>query len=121
LSEGTKRDVEISIDEETYLINLAPVPAANYVNLYFSNITDRIRTEEALLQNQEWLRLTMAGSRMGTWTRDLDETNRVVWSPELEQIFGLESGEFSQKEEDFFEFIHPEDRDLVRAAVLNAI
>jgi PAS domain S-box-containing protein len=121
LSGGHKRDVEISIGEESYLINLAPVPSANYVNLYFSNITDRIRTEEALLQNQEWLRLTMAGSRMGTWTRDLDETNRVVWSPELEQIFGLEPGEFSQKEEDFFEFIHPEDREPVNKAVMNAV
>src|SRR4030095_100990 len=81
----------------------------------------RMRTEEALLQNQEWLRLTMAGSRMGTWTRDLNETNRVVWSPELERIFGLDPGEFSQNEEDFFEFAHPEDRELVRAAVANAI
>jgi PAS domain S-box-containing protein len=121
LSDGHKRDVEISIGEERYLINLAPVPQANYVNLYFSNITDRMRAEEALLQNQEWLRLTMAGSRMGTWTRDLDETNRVVWSPELEQIFGLEPGEFSQKEEDFFDFIHPEDRELVYQAVTNAV
>jgi PAS domain S-box-containing protein len=121
LADGKKRDVEISIAEETYLINLAPVPQSKYVNLYFSNITDRIRTEEALVQNQEWLRLTMSGSRMGIWTRDLDETNRVVWSPELEQIFGLEPGEFSQREEDFFEFIHPEDRELVRAAVGNAI
>jgi len=121
LSDGQKRDVEISIDEEIYLINLAPVPQANYVNLYFSNITDRMRTEQALVQNQEWLRLTMAGSRMGTWTRDLDETNRVVWSPELEQIFGLEPGEFSQKEEDFFDFIHPEDRELVYRAVTNAV
>ena len=121
LFEGTKRDVEISVGEETFLVNLAPVPESNYVNLYFSNISDRMRTEEALLQHQEWLRLTMAGSRMGTWTRDLDETNRVVWSPELEQIFGLEPGEFSQKEEDFFEFIHPEDREVVRKAVINAI
>jgi PAS domain S-box-containing protein len=121
LAEAKKRDVEISIGEETYLINLAPVPQARYVNLYFSNITDRIRTEEALVQNQEWLRLTMAGSRMGTWTRDLDETNRVVWSPELEQIFGLDPGEFSQREEDFFELIHPEDREIVRDAVMSAI
>lgn len=121
LSDGTRRGVEISVGTQTYLINLAPVPQANYVNVYFSDITDRIRTEAALSQNQEWLRLTMAGSRMGTWTRDLDETNRVVWSPELEQIFGLEPGEFSQREEDFFEFIHPEDRELVSNAVMNAI
>ncbi len=121
LADGRKRNVELSLGEESYLINLAPVPAANYVNLYFSNITDRIRTEEELLENQAWLRLTMAGSRMGTWTRDLDETNRVVWSPELEKIFGMEPGEFSQREEDFFEFIHPEDREALQQAVIKAI
>ncbi|MGZ8842747.1 MAG: MASE1 domain-containing protein [Pyrinomonadaceae bacterium] len=121
LAEGEKRDVEVSIGEETYMVNLAPVPAAKYVNLYFSNISDRKRTEEALLQNQEWLRLTMAGSRMGTWTRDFDETNTVLWSRELEKIFGLEPGEFPQTEDAFFDFIHPEDRELVRQAVSGAI
>ena len=62
---ANKRDVEISIGEETYLINLAPVPQAKYVNLYFSNITDRMRTEEALVQNQEWLRLDHGGQPHG--------------------------------------------------------
>lgn len=121
LSDGRKRDVEVSIGEETYLINLAPVTKANYVNLYFSNITERIRTEEELLQNQEFLRLTMAGSRMGTWTRDLDGTNKVTWSAELERIFGLEPGEFPQNEEAFFDRIHPEDREAVRQAVAKSI
>src|SRR5215510_3183913 len=121
LSDGRRRDVEVSIGEETYMVNLAPVVDANYVNLYFSNITARKRTEEALLQYQEWLRLTMAGSRMGTWTRELDQTNRVVWSPELEQIFGLEPGEFPQTEEAFFAYIHPEDCERVRVAIAEAI
>ncbi|HEU5239575.1 MAG TPA: MASE1 domain-containing protein [Pyrinomonadaceae bacterium] len=121
LSDGRRRDVEVAIGEETYMVNLAPVMAANYVNLYFSNITARKSTEEALLQNQEWLRLTMAGSRIGTWTRELDETNRVIWSPELEQIFGLQPGEFPQTEEAFFEFINPEDRERLRAAIARAI
>ena len=52
-----------------------------------------------------------------TWMKP----NRVVWSPELEQIFGLDPGEFSQREEDFFELIHPEDREIVRDAVMSAI
>src|SRR5215510_4609487 len=121
LSDGRRRDVEVTIGEETYMVNLAPVVEANYVNLYFSNITARKRTEEALLQNQAWLRLTMTGSRMGTWTRELDQTNRVVWSPELEQIFGLEPGEFPQTEEAFFAYIHPEDCERVRVAIAEAI
>jgi PAS domain S-box-containing protein len=78
---------------------------------------ERKSAEEALLDNREWLRLTMAGSRMGTWTRELDGTDRVLWSPELERIFGLEPGEFPQTEEAFFDFIHPDDRPALAEAV----
>jgi len=82
---------------------------------------ERKSAEEALLENREWLRLTMAGSRMGTWTRELDGTNRVVWSPELERIFGLEPGEFPQTEEAFFDFVHPDDRPALAEAVRRSI
>ena len=82
---------------------------------------ERKSAEEALLENREWLRLTMAGSRMGTWTRELDGTNRVVWSPELERIFGFEAGEFPQTEEAFFDFVHPDDRSAVAEAVRRGI
>ena len=82
---------------------------------------ERKSAEEALLENREWLRLTMAGSRMGTWTRELDGTNRVVWSPELERIFGLEPGEFPQTEEAFFDFVHPDDRAALAEAVRRGI
>src|SRR6266850_882307 len=82
---------------------------------------ERKSAEEALLENREWLRLTMAGSRMGTWTRDLDGTDRVMWSPELERIFGLERGEFPQTEEAFFDFVHPDDRAAVAEAVRRGI
>ncbi len=82
---------------------------------------ERKSAEEALLENREWLRLTMAGSRMGTWTRELDGTNRVVWSPELERIFGLGPGEFPQTEEAFFDFVHPDDRAALATAVRRGI
>jgi PAS domain S-box-containing protein len=85
------------------------------------DITERKRAEQALLETREWLRMTMEGGRIGTWTRDLDEHNRVKWSPELERIFGLEPGEFPQTEEAFFGFVHPEDRESLGAAVWGAI
>src|SRR5437870_9551494 len=121
LSQGERRNIELSLGEQTYLVTLAPAVGGNYVNLYFTDITDLKRTQEALLKNEEWLRLTMEGGRVGTWTRDLDEYNRVVWSPELEEIFGLQPGEFPQTEEAFFDFVHPEDRKPLAQAVRQAI
>jgi PAS domain S-box-containing protein len=82
---------------------------------------ERKSAEEALLENREWLRLTMAGSRIGTWTRELDGSDRVLWSPELEGIFGLEPGEFTQTEEAFLDFVHPDDRGALAESVRRGI
>ena len=82
---------------------------------------ERKSAEEALRQNREWLRLTLEGSRMGTWSRELDGTNHVNWSPELERIFGLQPGEFLQTEDAFFEFVHPDDRQALADAVRQAV
>jgi PAS domain S-box-containing protein len=82
---------------------------------------ERKGAEEALLENRAWLRLTMAGGRMGTWTRELDGTDHVLWSPELERIFGLEPGEFPETEEAFLAFVHPDDRPNLAEAVRRAI
>ena len=85
------------------------------------DITERKRNVQELLESRERLRMAMEASRMGTWTRELDGTNRTRWSPELEQIFGLAPGEFPETEEAFFDFVHPDDREALQQAVREAI
>jgi PAS domain S-box-containing protein len=82
---------------------------------------ERKQSEQELFESRERLVMAMQASGMGTWTRDLDETNRVQWSPELEAIFGLAPGEFPETEEAFFEFVHQEDRESLGQAVSQAI
>jgi len=82
---------------------------------------ERKESEQELFESRERLVMAMQGSGMGTWTRDLDATNRVQWSPELEQIFGLEPGEFPETESAFFDFVHPEDLGALQQAVIDAI
>lgn len=72
--------------------------------------------EERLRQTQESLGLAMKGGRMGWWSRDL-ATEEVRWSPELEEMFGLEVGSFRGEEERFLHFVHPDDRSAVTDAV----
>ena len=77
--------------------------------------------EAALRESNERLRLALAAGKMGIWTRELDGQGRVVWSPELEAMVGLGRGEFPGTEAALYEFIHPEDRELVRGAFDRAI
>jgi PAS domain S-box-containing protein len=58
---------------------------------------------------EEDLKLALRASNMGTWARDLT-TGRIEWSPELEQIFGLDPGSFTGTREELLERVHPEDR-----------
>jgi PAS domain S-box-containing protein len=82
---------------------------------------DRIRSEVALSESDEQLRLALAAGKMGTWTRELDGQRRVIYSPELEGILGLNPGEFPGTEQALYDFIYPEDREVVRQAFEKAI
>jgi PAS domain S-box-containing protein len=84
------------------------------------DITERKRIEESINQNQAMLTLAMQSSRMGVWELDL-ATNTVSWSDELEEIFGLEKGDFGGTEEHFFELVHEDDREAAWAEVRGAI
>ena len=82
---------------------------------------ERIRAEAALSESNERLRLALTASRMGTWTRELDGKDLIIGSPELDAILGLQPGEFAGTEQALFEFIHPDDHDLIRQAFAKAI
>jgi PAS domain S-box-containing protein len=86
-----------------------------------SRALERIRAEAALTESNERLRLALAASRMGTWTRELDDKDVIIVSPELSAIFGLPQEEFIGTEQALFEFIHPDDHDLIRQAFAKAI
>src|SRR5688500_2793663 len=55
----------------------------------------------------------------GSWQWD-DATGRVSWSPELHRIYGLEPGTFEGGIDDYLRRVHPDDRAMVRATVLEA-
>ncbi|HEV7810719.1 MAG TPA: PAS domain-containing protein, partial [Candidatus Limnocylindrales bacterium] len=76
--------------------------------------------EDLLRRTQSSLALAMRGGRMGWWTRDL-ETEIVTWSPELEELFGLQAGGFEGRETAFLERVVAQDRAAVSAAVAHAI
>jgi PAS domain S-box-containing protein len=84
------------------------------------DITASKLAEEALSISEERLRLANEAAHMGAWTQDL-VTGRVVWSAELERIFGIAPGRFAGTQSAFREFVHPDDRDRVKETVAAAV
>lgn len=78
------------------------------------------REERQTIQSQRRLGMALKGARMGTWTRDL-KTEKVEWSPELEEIYGLPHGSFPGTAKAFTELMHPDDRERVADAIAKAM
>jgi PAS domain S-box-containing protein len=83
-------------------------------------VVENARTETQLRESRNVLSLAMRGGRMGAWSRDL-VSERVWWSRELEEIFGLAPGAFAGTTAGFRELIHPDDRMALDAAVAEAL
>ena len=87
-----------------------------------TDLSYRKQIEEALLQSQENLLLAQQVGHVGSWEIDLKSDLRQ-WSAETYRIFGCEPGTFtptSPTSSAFYELVHPEDRDRVRAAAQQA-
>ncbi|PZO42488.1 MAG: histidine kinase [Shackletoniella antarctica] len=79
-------------------------------------LAERKRTEEVLRGSEERLRLGLQAARMGTWDWDITE-NRIIWSANMESLFGLAPGEFDGSYEQFVARLHPDDRGRVLEAI----
>ena len=91
------------------------------------DVTEEVQSRRALEQRTQELeavaarlRLAAEAGRLGTWEWELP-ARRVIWSPEIERIHGLELGTFPGTFEAYQSDMHPEDRDRVLAAVEDTI
>ncbi len=75
--------------------------------------------EQALERSEERLRVAQAAANVGTWEWDLG-TQEMAWSDGLEILHGLPPGTFPKTAGDYLELVHPDDRDAVRTAALEA-
>jgi len=60
-------------------------------------------------------------AHIGSWVAELDGSDRLWWSAESHRIFGMPPATFVGTSEAFFAFVHPDDRDTVRAAAGAAV
>lgn len=80
----------------------------------------RKQAEEALQKSQERLKLAQEAARIGIFDWNI-QTNEIVWTPELEVLYGLKPGEFGRKYENWKHAVHPQDRNRAEEDVLRSI
>ncbi|HEX9051375.1 MAG TPA: PAS domain S-box protein [Anaeromyxobacter sp.] len=84
----------------------------------FLDVTDRTRTQSALRDSEERLRLALAAGRMGTYDIEL-ATDLVVTSPATDRLFGFDGTDAPgpHATSRYFARIHPDDLETVNAAL----
>lgn len=86
----------------------------------FVDITERKQVEAALKESEGRLQLALDAGRMGAWDWDI-ETGKIVWSPGLERLHGLEPGAFGGTVADFKRDVHSDDVVLVERQIRQSI
>jgi PAS domain S-box-containing protein len=79
----------------------------------FVDLTERRRVEERL-------ELAMDAGGIGIWDWDIP-ADELVWTENVERLFGLQPGEFEGTFDAFMARVHPDDREPVHHAVASAI
>ncbi|AKG20413.1 PAS domain-containing protein [Calothrix sp. 336/3] len=88
-----------------------------------SDVTEAQRAAAALTENEQLLRLALAGAKAGSWDWNL-QTNDVTWSPENYDLYGVSTINTVNTDNWYhiwYNTIHPEDRERVRLEILQAI
>ncbi len=84
------------------------------------DLTDRKVADEALMKSEAQRQLAMSAAKVGTWTWNVT-TNEVVWSQNVEELFGLPQGTFAGTQQAYLDLIHPSDLSVVNEAVLKTL
>ena len=88
--------------------------------LTLEETTDRKKIEDKLKESEARYKLAQKAAHIGTWDWDI-RTGELIWSEEIEALFGIGKGEFKNHYKDFLRLIHPEDKDKVIQAIDSCI
>ena len=92
-------------------------PSENGLSVYFHNITDRKRAEEAIRGSQERVRLALESAELGSWHLD-PTTGKLMTDERFRSIFGTTAEQLDY--EQAIAVIHPHDQARIRDAVTAA-
>jgi diguanylate cyclase (GGDEF)-like protein/PAS domain S-box-containing protein len=81
-------------------------------------IAERKRVEMALRESEERFELAVRGANEGIWDLNL-KMNKIHYSSRWKEMLGYLEGEIGDEPGEWFNRVHPEDIDLLKAALVN--
>lgn len=84
------------------------------------DITAEREAENALRDSDQRLRMALSAAQTGTWQWKAS-TRQETHDANLNALLGLKAVETTQAGEDFYTYVHPDDRDAVRQAFNQAV
>lgn len=94
-------------------------PATNEifaVGVTFQDMTEQVMSQNLIRENQDFLEFAQKAGKIGAFEWNVN-TQKIIWTSELENIYGLGPGEFTGKYEEWLTFIHHDDRETASKAV----
>lgn len=94
-------------------------PSTNEIfgaGIIIQDLTDQLKIQSLLQEKQEFLSFAQEAGKIGSFEWDL-QTKRIMWTGELENIYGLNDGEFDGTYESWLKLIHSEDIEMVRRSI----
>lgn len=80
------------------------------------NITEQVKVKESLQAMVKKYDLTIEGIEAGIWSWDV-LTNSVWWSEKFYKLLGYSTNEIEASQENFNEFLHPEDLPIIQRGI----
>jgi PAS domain S-box-containing protein len=81
------------------------------------DITEKKLAEEELRLSRQRLRDAQRQARLAYWREPLGGLGRIEWSEDVHAVLGVSPGRAPDLDRDYFELIHPDDRDRMRRTV----
>lgn len=79
------------------------------------DVTERVRTDAALRESEEQLRLATEAAEIGLWDVNVG-SDELFWPPRVKAMFGISADKTVSMAGDFFPCLHPDDRERVARA-----